>query len=58
VLIVFQLTVTHWFYLYIPWFLALFVVPLAAGAARAEGQPGPAQDDSAPAASSAAAALM
>jgi hypothetical protein len=31
VLIAFELTVTHWFYLYIPWFLALLVVPLSAG---------------------------
>jgi len=34
VLIAFQLTVSHWFYLYIPWFLALLVIPLAAGVAR------------------------
>ncbi len=34
VLIAFQLTVSHWFYLYIPWFLALLVIPLAAGVDR------------------------
>jgi hypothetical protein len=31
VLIAFEHTVTHWFYLYIPWFLALLVIPLSAG---------------------------
>jgi peptidoglycan/LPS O-acetylase OafA/YrhL len=45
VLIAFELTVTHWFYLYIPWFFALLVIPLAAGVTpgRASGSARPSQ---------------
>lgn len=34
VLIAFQLTVEHWFYLYVPWFFGLYVVAMVAGVAR------------------------
>lgn len=33
VLIAFQLTVEHWFYLYVPWFFGLYVVAMVAGVA-------------------------
>ncbi|MDX6616055.1 MAG: hypothetical protein QOD60_1146 [Solirubrobacterales bacterium] len=37
VLIAFEVTVTHWFYLYIPWFFALLVIPMAAGVESRSG---------------------
>jgi hypothetical protein len=33
VLIAFQLTVQHWFYLYVPWFFGLYVLAMVAGVA-------------------------
>ncbi len=36
VMIAFQLTVEHWFYLYVPWFLPFFLVALAATRPRGE----------------------
>ncbi len=36
-----QITMKHWFYLYIPWFYPLLLVALAAGALRPEPEPEP-----------------
>jgi len=36
-----QITMHHWFYLYIPWFYPLLLVALAAVAVRPEPEPGP-----------------
>jgi hypothetical protein len=41
VLIALQMGVTHWFYLYIPWFFPLVMVALLGRGGREEGAPGP-----------------
>lgn len=43
-----QITMKHWFYLYIPWFYPLLLVALAASAVRPEPEPGPAAERSSP----------
>ncbi len=43
-----QITMKHWFYLYIPWFYPLLLVALATTAVRPEGEPGPSAERSSP----------
>ncbi|HVO53758.1 MAG TPA: glycosyltransferase 87 family protein [Solirubrobacterales bacterium] len=43
-----QITMKHWFYLYIPWFYPLLLVALATLAVRREEAPGPSAEQSSP----------
>jgi hypothetical protein len=48
VLIAFELVLTHWFYLYLPWFLPFVVFAVLAPAARGRAQPSELRDRPAP----------
>ncbi len=43
-----QITMHHWFYLYIPWFYPLLLVALAAVSVRPQAEPGPSEAESSP----------
>jgi Glycosyltransferase family 87 len=47
-LIALQITMKHWFYLYIPWFYPLFLVALGALSVRRQEEPEPAEARSSP----------